>query len=163
MKKIAKQFIIGVLLFVSMISLMPQQALAESIFQTKIIPCGYSGAKNEDTTSAEDCNLCHLFVMMRNIIQLAFALAGFVAVLMIVIAGTLYIVGPSISQQYLAMGKTALTYTVIGFFIIAIAFTMISSLMKSLGFQESVFNNPFTNIQSTCQDEKLFNSQPQNQ
>jgi uncharacterized membrane protein len=104
------------------------------ILSGHIVPCGKS---SDIGTSNENCTLCHLFVMLKNIFDLLFALTVIVSILLITISGVVYIVStgnPSITGQAKGIIKGTLT----GFVLMMAGWLLVFFLLSALSTSGSV-------------------------
>lgn len=117
--------------------------------KTGLISIGYwllaNRASAQGLVSCENnCSVCDLLILGNDVIgwitKMAFVLgAGFFA------WGALVIITAGSSEKQLEDGKSLLKYTVIGIFIILIAFLIVSTLLRVLTGSPSVI--PWSEIQ----------------
>ncbi|NCU41833.1 MAG: hypothetical protein EOM19_03870, partial [Candidatus Moranbacteria bacterium] len=83
-----------------------------------LVPCGRQ-CDNPDTEEDETqmCNLCHLIVGMDRILDYLLLLLGFVAFLMLVVAGIMYLVSAG-NQTIISSAKKAIGAGLVGFTIV---------------------------------------------
>jgi len=115
--------IILVVLFVGLI--IPQVALAGRFpFEGPLVPCGTE-------TNPEKCNLCHIFELAQNIIDLFITIIVFIAPLMIVIGGIILLTSADVPAR-VEQGKKIITYTITGLVITFLAWVIINTIMIKL-------------------------------
>ncbi len=112
-------------------------------FSQKILQCGIpnplGGAK---TGAAADCTLCDLFKTIKNVIEVMLSLTGAIALLTIIIAGTVYITGPSLTGDAKKSTKTArnmITYSIVGFVLIGLSWGIINTITYVTGLSRDWF------------------------
>lgn len=100
---------------------------ALAICRGPIVPCGHSG---------NPCKFCHIFVLIANIVNyLLTCIIPIIAALMLIVGGFfLLISGPNPEQ--LNKAKGILTATVIGMFIIFLAWVSINTLLDFMEIKE---------------------------
>lgn len=106
----------------------PESALAQA---KGLIPCGTSYA-------SDPCTLCHLIVGIQGLID--FGLKKIMvplAILMIVIAGVIYIVSAG-NEHMMGLAKTGLTYILVGFAIILAAWVMVNTILNLVGIKSDL-------------------------
>jgi type IV secretory pathway VirB2 component (pilin) len=117
-KLVSEFFLVFALLFLA------GQALA--ICTGPLVPCGQEG---------NPCQFCHLFVLFDNIIKFVLTcFAPIVAVLMIVIAGLLFIFSSG-RPEIFAQAKSIITAVVIGLVIIFIAWLLVNLFFSVIGVE----------------------------
>jgi len=90
-----------------------------------LVPCGGHGEP--------DCTFCHLFVMINNIVQfIIFRLVPVVAVLMLVIGGTIFFFAGA-KPDLLMHAKGIITSTIIGLVIVFSAWVIVNTILTKLG------------------------------
>ena len=92
-----------------------------------IVPCG-----GEDATTAEDaCEICDLAKGIDSIVEFFARLVAVVTVVIIVVAGIMYIVSAG-NQGMVTMAKTAMKNALIGLIIVLTAFVLIHFVLRAL-------------------------------
>ncbi|MFH1582194.1 MAG: hypothetical protein ABIA08_00295 [bacterium] len=110
------------LFLISIISLLPIGTI-----KAAIVPCGESG---------NPCKLCHLFVMLDNILDFIFIdLIPPIAVLAILIGGIYFFVSSG-NPQNIAKAKGILTAVAIGLLIIYGSWLLVNSFFLVIGVNE---------------------------
>jgi len=99
-----------------------------------LIPCG----RNTDDPSTswnecDKCGLCSMVLMGQLIIQFLMKLAGIAAVLVIILAGFLYIFAVG-RANVISQAKAMIKYVIIGFFIIFSAWAIVNTILTLLGY-----------------------------
>ena len=93
-----------------------------------IVPCGGQGQP--------DCQFCHIFVLIANIINFILTcLTPVIGGLMLIIGG-LYLLTAGINPQSLNRAKSVITAAIIGIVIIFIAWILLNTLLGFMGIQE---------------------------
>ena len=108
-----------------------------------LVPCGRDTTAEGDV--GEACKICHLALGIHNIVTFIRNLVWFTAVLVITIAGVLYIVSAG-NQSTTTMAKTAIKNALIGVVIVFAAYMIITFIM----------NRMFRNDQSAAQSTWTF-------
>lgn len=120
--------LVGSLLISSYILATPANA---QVFPVQLVPCG--GTDNPATVGVDEswtCNYCHLFNLAQNIVQFLVAISVFIAVLLFVYAGFLFLTsGGNVAQ--IAKAKGIFGKVFIGFVIVLAAWLIIDVVMKS--------------------------------
>jgi hypothetical protein len=101
-----------------------------------LVPCGRL-FDNPDTvwSEQEDCKLCHTIVLADSFIDYLIEIAAFVAILIIVVGGILYISSAGDASKT-TIAKTAITKSLYGFVIVFIAWVAINTSMVLFGFED---------------------------
>jgi hypothetical protein len=113
-------------------------------FSEPIVPCGI-----EQNPS---CEVCDIFHLIKNLFEFTITMGGAIAVLMIIIIGTIYILGPSVSANALAQAKTAISYTILGFFLIVTGWAIINTVAIGLGYSSNWSTFDCTEFQKLIDD-----------
>lgn len=109
---------------------------------TGLVPCG---------TSDCPCTFCHIFSLIDNVLDFVlFKLLLPVAALMFIIGGFFLLIARGDPQQF-NRAKSILTATVIGLFIIFVAFIFVGTFLKYIGLAEWT-----TNIYRDWMEEGFF-------
>jgi hypothetical protein len=116
-------------------------------FTGPIVPCGRAGQS--------DCTLCHLLILVSNVFLFAQSMLFLVAILLITVAGVLYIVSAS-SPGLKGMAKNMLTKTLTGFGIFLVAHLMVITLLKFISVNSSVLGNGSSWYTFTCDTASNF-------
>ena len=127
MKKIVPIFLLFLLFF----SLIPSQGLAaEPVWKCNwvLVPCG--------TASTPDCQFCHIFVLLSNILNfILFCITPLIAALMIIIAGVWFLATGG-SPEFYSQAKSVLTAAVIGLVIVLVAWVFLNTFLDALDIVE---------------------------
>jgi uncharacterized membrane protein len=99
-----------------------------------LVPCGNS---ENDTP----CTICCLAFGISNIIDLLMKILGILAVVVIVVAGILYMVSAG-NQSMVSLAKAALKNTIIGVIIALTAFVMIHFILKAIAEGDTADTDP---------------------
>lgn len=107
--------------------------------QGHIVPCG---RKTDDIGTTEidetdQCTLCHLFIMSKNIFDLMFSLLIVTAILFITIGGILYIVSTG-NSTLTGMAKNIIKKTLIGFALMLGGWLLVYTLLVFLSAGDMV-------------------------
>lgn len=136
MKKIAKIISFNKLLF-TILLIFSLLFPAKKLFAAGLVPCGLG--------ASDPCTLCHLFVLIKNIIDFGMGILIVVSILGIVIAGVMYVVSAGTSTM-MTKAKALTTNVVIGFalmlgawLIVYTALTMLS-VKADMGIGKSAWN-----------------------
>jgi hypothetical protein len=100
-----------------------------------LIQCGGNGQAT--------CTLCHFFILLRDIFNLALQLLASLAILSIIIGGV-YILLSGVSSSMFSQGVEIIRNAVIGIVLTGISFVALNTLLVILGFQSASFQNSFT-------------------
>jgi muramidase (phage lysozyme) len=101
--------------------------------ETGLVKCGTS----------RDCTICDIFILIRDIFNLALGLLASLAVLSIVIGGV-YILTSAGNPGGVSTGYGIITNAVIGLLLVMSSFLLFSFLLVGLGFQEQNFSAVLT-------------------
>jgi len=101
--------------------------------ETGLVKCGTS----------RDCTICDIFILIRDIFNLALGLLASLAVLSIVIGGV-YILTSAGNPGGVSTGYSIITNAVIGLLLVMSSFLLFSFLLVGLGFQEQNFSAVLT-------------------
>ena len=133
--------------------------------QSGIVPCGRrndiieyddTGAQIVTIDESQDCTICHMFILIDNIIDfLIFNLAPPLFLLMLVIGGGTFIIASG-NPQSVTRAKKIISSALIGIAIIYGAYTIIGIFLQSIGLStwtESIYHNWFNDgfFQVECQ------------
>jgi len=119
MKMMKKIFLFGLLFLL----------LAASQAQAALVPCGGE--------SQPACTLCHLFVMLNNIIKFVmFNIIPAIAVIMLLVSGVMFFFGGA-KPGVLIGAKGIITSVVIGLLIIFCAWVIVNTILTQIGLVES--------------------------
>lgn len=103
-----------------------------------LIPCGR--LVDDSATSWNEknpCRLCHLTILSFNIINFLLTIVGIIAVLMLIVAGALHIIG-GIDAETLSLAKKGINGVLFGFAIIFVAWVIINIAMVVFGFIDPI-------------------------
>lgn len=168
MRRILFTFILGATLFLG-----AQQTILASTTAVFSVPVAYAADSAVPTPTSDDkttddggfvpcgnrvddpCNVSHLFRAFIGIINYLIAMAGFVAVLFIVVSGVQMVA--SQGQEGLKAAKGRLSGAIIGLVLVAISFILINTLFEgslNIGVCNgaNVFTNPrdYINNETRC-------------
>lgn len=102
-----------------------------------LVPCGRL-VDNPDTTDINEtdpCSICALFYMVKSLVNYAVKISFILAVFSLVISGLLYSASAGNSQM-IDLAKRAVYYTVMGMFIIFLAWLVVAVILKALGYAD---------------------------
>ncbi len=108
-------------------------SIPTSLDAAGLVPCG-------TTSNPERCTICHLFVLMNNIMIQLRNWIFITAVVIIAIAGIIYIVSVG-NESMTSMAKTAIKSVLIGSGIILVAWLAISSLLLAMAVKDSAVSD----------------------
>jgi len=101
-----------------------------------LVPCGrYSDNPETSWDERQPCTLCHLFLMLKLILEFLLKLALIIVILFIIISGLLFIFSLG-SPEMLTRAKSALTRAIAGFAIIFLAWLVIDTAMNVMGWNK---------------------------
>lgn len=109
------------------------QALAADL-----VPCGQG---------KEPCTICHVLMVANNIFNFFVRISIGIALLLIVIAGILYITSSG-SEGMMTMAKTALKFAIIGFIVTLLAWLFVNVLAHALGYKSP--SGEWWNLEVNC-------------
>jgi len=106
----------------------------------------FTKGQSAECLAKGNCSRCDLLIIVKNVFQFLIQIAGALAVLSIIIAGIMYMLGGGalgvMTTQAAATGvtkaKNALTAAIIGLLIVLFAWTMITWMMHFLGYEQAV-------------------------
>lgn len=128
----SKRFSITILIIIFGVFIIPQITSAAILpfdfGNDSIVPCGRTSGPAEVT---QPCNLCHLFKGIKNIINLVLSLVILIAPL-IIIYGGFVILSSGGKPERVTLGKSIITYVVIGLVIVFGAWLIINTVMNGL-------------------------------
>ena len=110
----------------SILFFVPFQAYA--ICEGPIVPCGRA--------STPDCNFCHIFELVSNILNLILTCAAPIVASLMLIVGGFYFLVSGANPESLGNAKTIATAAVVGLLIIFIAYMSLNTLLASMGVAE---------------------------
>ena len=85
----------------------------------------------------EDCTLCDFFVLARNVISLLFELVLVIAPVFILIGGIFILTSGGLPNR-VGLGKSIITYTIIGLIIALISWTVLNMVFNTLIGEEGI-------------------------
>lgn len=100
----------------------PQNAKALPLSSQGLVPCG--------RPDSPECKLCHIFILIKNVLDFAIKAVFFLATLIILISGIILTTG--VSATLATQGKKAIYSAVIGIIITLSAWVIINSIMVLL-------------------------------
>ncbi|PIR73360.1 MAG: hypothetical protein COU40_02880 [Candidatus Moranbacteria bacterium CG10_big_fil_rev_8_21_14_0_10_35_21] len=115
-----------------------QVVLEEPAWQG-LVPCGRNSGVNGET---EQCNLCHLIIGIKRIVQYGLYLVTTIAFIGIFIAGVMYIISSG-DEAMITQAKSFLKASLIGFTVVISAWLIINvtfwviAAKNDLGIQKS--------------------------
>jgi len=92
-----------------------------------LVPCG--GVNANDKSQA--CTICHLVDGIHGIVQFVVKLIAVTAIVVIVIAGVMYIISAG-NPAMITMAKTAIKNALIGVIVVLTAFMMITFIVNTV-------------------------------
>jgi hypothetical protein len=117
-----------------------------SVSQEKggLIPCG----RNTDDPSTSwnecrKCDLCSIVLMLQLTIEFLLKMAGIVATLAIVAAGSLYMLAAG-KAEHINRAKDMVKYTLIGFAVVFTAWIVVNSVLAILGYIDPLGGDWYT-------------------
>jgi hypothetical protein len=123
------------LLLVVVVSfLTPLSALA--ICEGPIVPCGRDLNNNGRIDAGEQCQFCHIFTLINNILGFILTcLTPIIAGLMLVLGG-IYMLTAGPSPERMSQAKSIITAVVIGLVIIFLAWVFLNTFLDAIGVAE---------------------------
>lgn len=97
--------------------------------------------------AAEDCGYEEFIELIRNVVALLLYFAIFIATLMFVYAGIIYLTNSG-NPTRIAQAKSIMWNTIIGLVIAFAAYLIVAVIVSTLGVCEDF--NPFTDISTSC-------------
>lgn len=129
------------------------------LLEGHLVPCGRStndpGTPNIDETN--QCTLCHLFLMSKNVFDLIFSLVIVAAILFITIGGVVYIVSTG-NSNLVAMAKNIIKKTLIGFTLMLAGWLLVYTLLTFLSTGDMVGKGTGSWFEFSCEEESTFGS-----
>jgi hypothetical protein len=111
-----------------------------------LLPCGTSEFRGKGDTKNEFCQICHIFILIQNSLKLLwFFVVAPVAAILFLYAGLLLITASASAALY-QKGKTIITSTIIGLFIIFFAWILIDTVMKLLVYNDIAISTTMTEV-----------------
>ncbi|PIE00619.1 MAG: hypothetical protein CSA81_13600 [Acidobacteria bacterium] len=138
-----------VFFFLGLFFILPFNALAENtcpeeglegvdflLFHGPLVPCGVNnscpGQFGNDIQKT--CTICHLFILLKNLLDLMTSLLIIVSLFMITIGGVIYIISAG-NAKMVGIAKGLITKTLTGFLIFLLAWLIIFTVLKFLSFK----------------------------
>ncbi len=123
-----------------------------------IVPCGRKTDDPGTTTIKEtdECTLCHLFLMLKNVFDLILSLLIIVSILLITIGGVVYIVSTG-NSNLTGIAKNIITKTLIGFAVMLISWLLVFTLLTFLSTGDMVGKDADHWFEFTCDSNSRFN------
>jgi len=124
----AKKFLsVGAFMFVFLFT--PLHVAFQQDFEPRgttggLVPCGNTEFSGNRPITPNMCTVCHFVVLGWNIARWGAMIVGFVALVMIAIAGVLYIISSG-NEQMMQWAKSALGYALLGVLIFVGAFLIV--------------------------------------
>jgi hypothetical protein len=81
------------------------------------------------------CGTCDILVVISNVFQFALSIVGILAVLVLVIAGIMYVTSGG-NQEQVGKAKAALTAAVVGTVIVLAAWLIINAVLSAAGYSD---------------------------
>lgn len=91
-----------------------------------VFPTLFDGIKNKDALSFTD-----LFIVAANVVRILMYVAGVAAVIMMIVAGIMYITSAG-NPESLARAKRTITNAVIGLVLVSLAYSIVTFLVGRL-------------------------------
>lgn len=135
-----RKYLVFFVLFSAVLFVVPF-AFAEAQLGGPLVPC-----------EGPDCQACHLVKLAQNIINFLVAAGVFVAVLMFVYAGFLYITGGA-DQGRIKKAHGIFGSVLVGFIIVLAAWLIIDTVMKAFYREGEAGFGPWNNIECISQPE----------
>lgn len=101
-----------------------------------IVPCNSNSIKIDGAPGEVSCQLCHLFVMVDNVLDVIFTVLAPPIFVLLVVAGGAMIVFSTGNESYVSRGKDLIKAAVIGIAIMFAAFMIIEIAISAFGFAE---------------------------
>jgi len=108
------------------------------------IPCGRN--TNDPATAwneCSDCTLCSLLLMGQLSIEFLVKVAGVAATLAIILSGFLYVLAAG-RTDLISKSKSMIKYTLIGFIVVFVAWTIVDSLLMTFGYIDPIGGSWYT-------------------
>lgn len=108
------------------------------LLQGHLVPCGRStdDIGTTDINETQECTLCHLFIMLKNVFDLMISLLIVTAILFITIGGVIYIVSAGNSNMT-GLAKEIIKKTLIGFALMLAGWLLVYTLLVFLSAGEN--------------------------
>lgn len=126
MKNYNKRKVISIVVFLFVFFLVFSPFFADA---AGLVPCGGRDAAGNDEPP---CTLCHLIIGIDGIIDWGFTILVFVAILVIVIAGIMYIISTG-NEQEMEKAKNMVKQALTGAIIVFGAWLLINTTMMLMG------------------------------
>ncbi len=110
------------------------------VFHGPLVPCGVnktcsnSDGKSGELSINQPCTLCHFIILIKNVFDLLLSLIITASLLMLTIAGVMYIV--SSGGQLTGMAKGIIEKTILGFGIFLLSWLFVYTLLNMLSIRE---------------------------
>ena len=135
------------------------------VFHGPLVPCGIdkqcagggSGSNEEARSINKTCTLCHFIILIKNIFDLLLSLIITVSLLMLTIAGVLYIISSGGAMTNMAKG--IIEKTLLGFGIFLLSWLIVYTILNLLSVKENGMIGKGTAdswFQFTCDTESSF-------
>lgn len=121
-----------------------------------LVPCGRLTDDPGTTTinETENCTLCHLFLLLKNVFDLMLSLLIIVSILLITIGGVVYIVSTG-NSNLIGIAKNIITKTLIGFALMLIGWLLVFTLLTFLSTGDMVGKGTW--FEFNCDSNSRFN------
>ena len=126
------------------------------LFKGPLVPCGVKTACTSSFGNiiSTPCTICHLFILLKNLLDLMTSLLIIVSLFTITAGGVIYTVSAGNSQM-VSLAKNLITKTLIGFGIFLLAWLIIYTVLKFVSFKFGAVNDgKWWTI--TCETKSLF-------
>ncbi|GEM_PF-2340482 len=135
------------------------------LFHGPLVPCGInkecagggSGGNEEVRSINKVCTLCHFIILIKNIFDLILSLLIVVSLLMLTIAGVLYIV--SGGARLTGLAKEIIQKTIFGFSLFLLSWLVVYTILNFLSVNKDMIGKGGDDgwFQFSCDTESSFN------
>ncbi len=135
------------------------------LFHGPLVPCGInkecagggSGGDEEARSINKVCTLCHFIILIKNIFDLILSLLIVVSLLMLTIAGVLYIV--SGGARLTGLAKEIIQKTIFGFALFLLSWLVVYTILNFLSVNKDMIGKGGDDgwFQFSCDTESSFN------
>ena len=112
------------------------QETKKEVFSVVPCPTGCIVDKTPCPAGAEDYTLCDGLKLITNVQTMAMSILGPVALLFLIIAGVLYLIG-SLSPAWLSQAKKLWLSVIVGLIIILVSWIIVNTIGKGLGWTKA--------------------------
>jgi hypothetical protein len=121
------------------------------VFAAGLIPCGGS----------TPCTLCHVFVLIKNLINVLSAIAIVLLGVGALVAAVLFITAAG-DPGRISAGRQAITSAIVGFIIVLLAWVIVNTIVgfatgKYAGEKATIFTKPWDTIDCTVTTDESTN------